>query len=264
MFFTLSKILGFFANLSDLIVSIGLVGFVLLATRWSRTGRWMIGVGFVALAILGLSPIGNGLMVLLEQRFPRWDVSRGPPDGIVVLGGAISPDVSAARDEVALNEAAERLTVVAELARKYPKARILFSGGSGSLIPGESEAPFATRLLESFAIARDRILLEHRASNTIENAMYSKELAQPVPGERWLLVTSAYHLPRAMGVFRKVGFPVEAYPVDWRTRGRQDALRPFASVGDGLRRVDTAVREWVGLAAYWVTGRSSELFPGPY
>ena len=70
-------------------------------------------------------------------------------------------------------------------------------------------------------------------------------------------------LPRAVGVFRKAGFPVEAYPVDWRTRGAEDALRPFASVGDGLRRSDTAVREWVGLAVYWLSGRSSELFPAP-
>jgi uncharacterized SAM-binding protein YcdF (DUF218 family) len=263
MFFTISKVLGFFANPSDLIVSIGFVGFILLATRWSRAGRWLIAICFVALAVLGLSPIGNTLMVLLEQRFPRWDASRGPPDGIVVLGGAISPDVSAARDEVVLNESAERLTVVAELARRYPDARILFSGGSGELIAGESEAPFALRLFQSFAIARDRVLLEDRARNTFENALYSKQLARPMPGERWLLVTSAYHLPRAVGVFRKVGFPVEPYPVDWRTRGSKDALRPFASVGDGLRRVDTAMREWVGLAAYWISGRSSELFPGP-
>jgi len=162
-----------------------------------------------------------------------------------------------------LNESAERLTVVAELARQYPNALILFSGGSGELIAGESEAPFALRLFESFAIARDRVLLEDRARNTVENALYSKQLARPLPGERWLLVTSAYHLPRAIGAFRKVGFPVEPYPVDWRTRGTKDALRPFASVGDGLRRVDTAMREWVGLAVYWITGRSSEFFPGP-
>src|SRR5437762_14334468 len=119
------------------------------------------------------------------------------------------------------------------------------------------------RLLQGLGIVRARILLEHRSSNTVENAIFSKALAQPKPGERWLLVTSAHHLPRAVGVFRKAGFPVEAYPVDWRTRGAEDALRPFASVGDGLRRSDTAVREWVGLAVYWLTGRSSELFPGP-
>jgi uncharacterized SAM-binding protein YcdF (DUF218 family) len=97
----------------------------------------------------------------------------------------------------------------------------------------------------------------------LENAVFSKAIVQPKPGERWLLVTSAYHMPRAIGVFRKAGFPVESYPVDWRTRGAKDALRPFGAMSDELRRTDTAVHEWVGLAVYWLIGHSSELFPGP-
>ena len=264
MFFALSKILGFFAIPSNLVVSIGILGLLLLPTRFARAGRTLAFASLIVLAILGLSPVGNALIIPLEERFPRWDATRGAPDGIIVLGGAISPDVSSARDEVALNEAAERLTVVAELARRYPDTRIVFSGGSGALLYDEgAEAPLALRLLESFGIPRARITLEDRSRNTVENAVLSKAIAQPKPGERWLLVTSAHHLPRAVGVFRKAGFPVEAYPVDWRTRGAEDALRPFASVGDGLRRSDTAVREWVGLAVYWLTGRSSELFPAP-
>jgi len=264
MFFPLSKILGFFAIPSNLAISIGLLGLLLLPTRFARGGRALAFASLIVLAILGLSPVGNALMIPLEDRFPRWDATRGDPDGIIVLGGAISPDVSAARDEVALNEAAERLTVAAELARRYPAARIVFSGGSGALIYDEgAEAPFALRLLQDLGIPRARILLEDRSRNTVENAIFSKALIQPKPGERWLLVTSAHHLPRAIGVFRKMGFPVEAYPVDWRTRGAADALRPFATLGDGLRRSDTAVREWVGLAVYWLTGRSSALFPGP-
>ena len=264
MFFPLSKILGFFAIPSNLVVSIGILGLLLLSTRFARAGRTLAFASLIVLAILGLSPVGNALIIPLEERFPRWDATRGAPDGIIVLGGAISPDVSSARDEVALNEAAERLTVVAELVRRYPDARIVFSGGSGALIYDEgAEAPLAQRLLESFGIPRARITLEDRSRNTVENAVLSKAIAQPKPGERWLLVTSAHHLPRAVGVFRKAGFPVEAYPVDWRTRGPEDALRPFASVGDGLRRSDTAVREWVGLAVYWLTGRSAELFPAP-
>ena len=264
MFFPLSKLLGFFAIPSNLVVSVGILGLLLLPTRFARAGRVLAFASLIVLAILGLSPAGNALILPLEERFPRWDATRGAPDGIVVLGGAISPDVSAARDEVALNEAAERLTVAAELARRYPDARIVVSGGSGALIYDEgAEAPLALRLLESLGIPRARITLEDRSRNTVENAVFSKAIVQPKPGERWLLVTSAHHLPRAVGVFRKAGFPVEAYPVDWRTRGPEDALRPFASVGDGLRRSDTAVREWVGLAVYWLTGRSSELFPAP-
>jgi uncharacterized SAM-binding protein YcdF (DUF218 family) len=264
MFFPLSKILGFFASPSNLVISIGLLGLLLLPTRFARAGRALAFASLIVLAIFGLSPVGNALMIPLEDRFPRWDAARGAPDGIIVLGGAISPDVSAARDEVALNEAAERLTVAAELARRYPAVRIVFSGGSGALIYDEgAEAPFALRLLEDLGIPRARILLEDRSRNTVENAIFSKALIQPKPGERWLLLTSAHHLPRAIGVFRKMGFPVEPYPVDWRTRGAADALRPFATLGDGLRRSDTAVREWVGLAVYWLTGRSSALFPSP-
>ncbi len=216
------------------------------------------------LAVFGLSPIGNALIVPLEERFPAWDHGRGAPHGIVVLGGALSPDVSHARDTVALNEAAERLTAVVELHRRYPDARIIFSGGSGAVIFNERpEAEFALRLLETLGVARGRVVAEDKSRNTVENARFSREIAQPKPGERWLLVTSAYHLPRAVGIFRQAGFPVEAHPVDWRTRGSSDALRPFPTMGEGLRRTDTAVREWIGLAAYWLGGSSSELFPGP-
>src|SRR5260370_8968450 len=105
-----------------------MLGLLLLPTRFARAGRALAFASLIVLAILGLSPIGNALIIPLEERFPRWDATRGAPDGIVVLGGAISPDVSSARDEVALNEAAERLTVAAELARPYPHARIVFSG----------------------------------------------------------------------------------------------------------------------------------------
>jgi len=264
MFFYLSKILGFFAIPSNLVIMVGLAGALLLRTRFSRAGCRMAVGSLVVLAVIGLSPLGNALIIPLEQRFPKWDASRGAPDGIVVLGGALSPDISTARGEPILNEAAERMTAVVELARRYPKARILFSGGSGMLAYTEgTEAEFALMLFERLGIPRERVVAEDRSRNTVENARFSKALAQPKPGERWLLVTSAYHLPRAIGVFRHAGFPVEAYPVDWRTRGAADALRPFPTMGDGLRRTDTAMREWVGLLVYWVSGRSSELFPGP-
>jgi uncharacterized SAM-binding protein YcdF (DUF218 family) len=264
MFFVLAKVLGFFAIPSNLVLSIGVLGLLLLPTRFARTGRRLAFASLAILAVLGLSPIGNALIMPLEDRFPPWDPARGAPDGIIVLGGAISPDVSTARKDVALNESAERLTVAAELALRYPHARLVYSGGSGALIFREgAEAEFAARVFESFGIPRGRVLLEDRSRNTLENAILSKDLTRPQPGERWLLVTSAYHMPRAIGIFRKAGFDVEPYPVDWRTSGSGDALRPFPTVGDGLRRTDTAVREWVGLLVYWLMGMSSSLFPAP-
>ena len=156
MFFILSKILGFFALPSNLLIGIGLVGLILLCTRFTRLASWLVVTSLVLIALFGLSPLGNALILPLEQRFPAWDASRGPPDGIVVLGGVIAEDVSAARDAVALNEAAERITVAAELARRYPRARIVFSGGTNALIfDAGAEAAFAVRQLEALGVAHE-------------------------------------------------------------------------------------------------------------
>jgi uncharacterized SAM-binding protein YcdF (DUF218 family) len=264
MFFVLAKILGFFALPSNLLVVAGLLGVVLMATRFARAGRALAAFSLVLLALVGLTPLGNALILPLEQRFPRWVEAGRPPDGIVVLGGAFDTLVSQARGEVALTDAGDRMTGVAELARRFPNARILISGGSGRLLlHGANEGELALRLLESFGIARGRILLDDRSRDTLENAEFSKAVAAPGPGELWLLVTSAYHMPRSIGAFRRAGFPVQPYPADWRTRGESDLLRPFDSVADGLKRSDTAVREYVGLITYWASGRTSELFPGP-
>src|SRR5499433_2899671 len=243
MFFVLSKILGFFGAPSNLIIALGILGLLLVWTPFARIGRRLVIASLLLLALIGFAPVGNALIIPLEQRFPVWDSARGAPAGIVVLGGAITPDVAMARDGVALNEAAERMTAAVELARRYPNARIIFSGGEGTLLYGGNESEAALRLFEGLGITQGRVVTEDKSRNTVENALFTREIAKPKPGERWLLVTSAYHLPRAVGVFRKVGFTVEAYPVDWRTRGPEDALRPFPTLGEGLRRTDTAVRE---------------------
>jgi uncharacterized SAM-binding protein YcdF (DUF218 family) len=264
MFFILSKTLGFFAVPSNFLISIGLFGVILLCTRFSRLASWLVVTSVVLIAFAGFSPLGNVLILPLEQRFPPWDASRGPPDGIVVLGGAVSPEISMARGAVALNDAAERITAVAELARLYPNARIVFSGGTNSLVfDAPAEAPTAVKELVALGVAHDRITAEEQSRNTVENAVFSRLLADPKQGERWLLVTSAFHMPRAVAAFRAAGFPIEPYPVDWRTRGPSDALAPFASFTAGLAATDTAVHEWVGLAAYRLAGETSELFPAP-
>jgi uncharacterized SAM-binding protein YcdF (DUF218 family) len=264
MFFFLSKTVGFLAYPSNAFVLLGLLGIVLTATRLRRAGAWLMASAIVLLAIGGWSPLGNALILPLEQRFPQWDASRGAPYGIIVLGGAISPEASAARGEPQVNEAAERVLAFATLARRYPEARLVYSGGSGALISNQAkEADQAVVLLERLGIPRARIEIERRSRNTAENAVFTKALVQPKLGERWLLITSASHMPRAIGIFRKAGFPVDAYPVDWRTGEEGDAFRPFDRISRGLPRLDVATREWVGLIVYWLAGKTSALFPGP-
>jgi uncharacterized SAM-binding protein YcdF (DUF218 family) len=264
MFFVLSKVLGFLTLPSNLMLFAGLIGAVLLFTRFASTGRRIVAVSFILVLLFGMLPLGDVLVYPLENRFPSWDPAHGTPDGIVVLGGAIDPDLSAVHGETSINDAAERITVVADLAKRYPRARIVYSGGSGNLFsPDKSEADYVFGLFKSFGIPRDHVLLERKSRNTWENAVFSKELVQPKPKERWLLVTSGFHMPRAIGAFRKAGFPVEAYPVDWRTADLPHVLTSVNAFASGLGATDLAMHEWAGLLAYWVTGRCSSLFPGP-
>jgi uncharacterized SAM-binding protein YcdF (DUF218 family) len=263
MFFVISKLLGFFAVPSNDILAAGLIGLALIPTRFMRTGRRLVSASIILFLAFGLLPLSKMLIAPLEERFPPWDASGGAPDGIVVLGGAIESAIAPLRPASALNEAAERITVIAELARKYQSATILYSGGNGGPGPPGSEAQIAKALFETFGVPARRLMLEDQSRTTAENAAFSRRLVMPKPGERWLLVTSAYHMPRSIGAFRRAGFPVEAYPVDYRTMGPADLWIPFDSIATGLRRTDLAVHEWIGLLAYWLTGRSSELFPAP-
>lgn len=264
MFFYLSKSLGFFAAPSNVLFALALLGLILQLSRFKAAGRQLLAISTCLLLLLGVLPIGQTLIFALEQRFPPWDHARGAPVGIVVLGGVIDAETSAKRGTTVLNEAAERVTEIATLARRYPTARIIFSGGNANLVwAGPDEASFAIPILESFGIPRERVNVETRSRNTAENALYTKSLAQPKPDERWLLVTSAMHMPRAIGVFRKAGFSIEAHPVDWRTRDTASLLQLFGSPVEGLLKVDLASREWIGLFVYWATGKTSELLPGP-
>jgi uncharacterized SAM-binding protein YcdF (DUF218 family) len=265
LFFAFSKTLGIMLLPINLLIVLGLLGVLLLLTRWARLGRALLVASALLLALCGFTPVGSLLMYPLESRFPPWDASRGAPDGIVVLGGAIDPDPAAAHGEAAYSSSAGRIISAAMLAHRFPNARILYSGGSANFLSDTSakEADYAVKVFEGLGIAKERLIIERESRNTFENAEFSKKLADPKPGERWLLLTSAFHMPRSIGIFRKVGFAVEPCPVDWRLAGRRDLTHFPAQSEEGLQHTNLAVREWLGLIAYRLTGRTDELFPGP-
>jgi uncharacterized SAM-binding protein YcdF (DUF218 family) len=267
-FYYIAKAVWFVLQPSTLIALLIGYGAILIWTGWARWGRRFVSIGAILLLVVGLSPLGNALILPLEDRFPRADIDAEPPAGLIILGGAENRLVGSARKAPTLNEAGERLLEGAILAHRFPDAKVAFSGGdAGILYKSDSEAEGAAALLTQLGVARDRLILETDARDTYENAIYlKKELAangELGAGKRWLLITSAYHMPRSIAAFRAADFDVEAWPVDYRTRGREDLTRPFDKVSEGLRRVDTAMREWVGLFAYWLTGRSKVLFPAP-
>ena len=269
MFFYLAKALWFLLQPSTLIALLIGYGAILIWTGWARWGRRFVTVGAVLLLIAGLSPLGNALILPLEDRFPRTDLDTPPPPtGFIVLGGAEDRLVGQARKAPTLNEAGERMIEAVALARKFPDAKIAFTGGdAGIFYKSDTEAEGAASLLTAMGVAPERLVLESKSRDTFENAEFLKaELERQGdlgPGKRWVLITSAFHMPRAMGAFRKAGLELEPWPVDYRTRGPIDLTRPFDKVSEGLRRVDAASREWVGLLSYWLTGRSDDVYPGP-
>lgn len=264
MFFPLSKILFFLVTPSNLFGLAGLAGVALsAATAWRRTGLWLAGFGVAGLLAGGLSPLPAWALLPLEQRFPAFAEDR-PPDGIIVLGGGIEAGSSSARGQVVVNDAGERPIYMADLARRYPQARLVFSGGSGSLADGSiAEADIVSRDADILGLPRARLILENRSRNTRENAVFSAAMVQPKPEERWLLVTSAFHMPRAVGCFRAAGFAVTAFPVDYRTRGPRDGLRFGGSVSEGLPQLDLAAKEWIGLIVYRLAGYTDAWLPAP-
>lgn len=249
MFYLASKILWTLAQPSNLLLLALAAGALALLCGRRRLGAWLLYPAVLTLVLIGLLPVGQWLQLPLENRFPPPE----PPeqvDGIVVLGGAVDLDVAQSRDMVAFHGSAERDIAMVELARRYPDATVIYTGM-------DNWPPFVERhgLVE-------RVLFEDRARNTYENAVYSKRVASPAPGERWLLVTSAAHMPRSVGVFRQVGWPVVPYPVDYVTEGEfRILIRPDAALR--WNEFDRAVKEWVGLLAYWLSGRSSAPFPAP-
>jgi uncharacterized SAM-binding protein YcdF (DUF218 family) len=255
MFLFFSKTFGALIIASNALVVVALAGALALLFQRKRLGAVLVWTAAAGFLLLGFGPVGYILMRPLEDRFPRPPDDLPEPAGIIVLGGIIS-STTLPRGAIALTQDGERLTETATLARRYPNARIVVSGGTfDSRSETESEASIARRF--------PRIVVEARSLSTAENAAFTRELVMPQPSERWILVTSASHMPRAVGTFRRVGFPVIPYPVGYTTSGLpSDYWMIRFEAPTNLVRADVAIHEWLGLIAYWLTGRTDALLPG--
>ena len=267
MFFYASKILWWLVTPSNVLIGLVVLGVLAQATRFARAGRRMVAAAAVGLVIAGPVPLGIWLARPLENRFPQLTQDMPAPTGIIVLGGSIDQTTTAARrGQVTITAAPGRITEAVALARRYPQARLVFTGGANAVFlrDGLDEAEAARKLFVELGVAPERIVIERESRNTWENAVFSRRLLQPKPGERWVMITSAWHMPRSVGIFRVAGFDVTPYPVDYETRGSaSELLLPMLPASRGLDLVDRMTREWIGLVAYRLTGRTDALLPRP-
>ncbi|NQV83806.1 MAG: YdcF family protein [Rhodospirillales bacterium] len=263
MFFALSKIFWFFVNPGNLLLVVLCLGAGFLWTRWRRLGRWLISAVATTGFILAVFPFGSWLFGALEDRFPPLKDLPAQVDGIVVAGGIVDPAMTFDRGQTSIGGAAERLFEMAVLAKRYPQAKLLFSGGSGSLLEQDKkEAVAVVPLFRQLGIDPGRVIFESQSRNTAENASFSYRAAKPKEGETWILITSAFHMPRTIGSFRKAGWQVTPYPVDYNTR--RNAVTPLQfNFSYGLGSLGSAMHEYLGLFFYWTNGKTDELFPGP-
>ena len=264
MFFVASKILGLVFEPVNFLVLLGLLGLSLALTRFARAGHRITAAAISILAVLCFSPVSSLLLRGLEDRFPQPRMDMAAPTGIIVLGGAMDEDLSESRGQPTLTEAAARLTTGAALARRYPGARLVFTGGSANVRQeGLDEARGVRDLWRSLGVPEARMMFEDKSRNTFENATMTHDLVDPQPGEVWLLVTSAGHMPRSMGIFRRIGWSLIAYPVDYRTFGDARDFKINWNALEALKRLESGLHEWVGLVAYRISGKTDTLFPAP-
>mgnify|MGYP001816026385 FL=1 len=274
MFYVLSKVIFPLIAPSNFSLVLMVSGLALrLVERWRRWGNRIALTGFVVLLLVGFSPVGKWLSIPLEERFANVTL----PDEkavthIIFLGGFEQSVVSLARGQLATNASGERILYAVSMARRYPNAKIVFAGGYGWLFGKRLNATqLVTDYLEAVGIEPERIMTEGKSRNTWQNARYVREMLD-AGGETcpcgYLLVTSAWHMPRSVGVFRQAGFEggerrLFPTPVDYRMRGVPDAWSPYSWLHEGLEQSDLAFKEWVGLLAYWMSGRTDALWPGP-
>lgn len=265
MFFTLSKVFWIVAEPGNALTLLLLIGAALSFARrpvLALSGRGLVLAVALAMLAVALTPLSLWVARPLENRFPTPALPERV-DGIIMLGGAVNPILSTDRHEASVNDAAERIFAFVDLARRYPQAKLVFSGGSGSLLRQDLKEDASLRqALEEVGFDPNRVMFENQSRNTWENAVNSKVLAVPRPGETWILVTSAMHMPRSVGIFRQVDWPVLPYPVDYRTVSRGQGGLAIAFDGR-LTLLTLAVREWIGLVVYRCTRQSADLFPAP-
>jgi len=262
-FWILSKLLWQLLAPEKVVLFLLLIGTVLIWTRWNRAGQWLVSIVAMILLIPTLLPVSNFLLWPLEERFSAPVELSDKISGIIVLGGAENALITSTRGQPALNEGAERLTTFVALARRYPAARLIYAGGTGALSQQNYKSnETARQLFVQLGLNTDRVLFDSQARNTAENAANSLKLLGQKPEGNWILITSAYHIPRAVGIFRKIGWNVIPYPVDYKTTGQLRFDWKFASLHNFIQ-FSKGLHEWTGLFIYWMTGRTSEFFPKP-
>ncbi|MBU1175235.1 MAG: YdcF family protein [Alphaproteobacteria bacterium] len=262
MFWIASKIFWIVFNPLALAALLVCAGWLFTLGRRKGMGLALVTTGLLLLVVASFTNIGTLLLQPLENRYQRPAEFPADAAGIIVLGGGVDNTVSAARGAFELGDSGDRYVEALRLALAHPEMPVLVSGGIGSLSgAGETEAASIARLFDAFGVPEGRILFEARSRNTEENAVLSAQVLNPQKGQRFVLVTSAFHMPRSVGLFETAGFDIVPWPVDYHTTGTDGLSFTPDQTDASMSMSAMAMREWIGLFVYWATGKIPTLVP---
>lgn len=255
MFFLLSKIIWALITPASMAFLLLVAGLPALR-RGCRAGFSLIILAALILFTFGVLPVGHNLMAGLEQVASKPEPMPERISGILVLGGGMEIGASKISGLPEVNDGADRILAGLTLARRYPDAKLVFSGGSGALINQDlRESGVLKQLLANIGFPAQHVLYEDASRNTFENIRNSKNMLSPGAQEQWILVTSAYHMKRSLAVSRHLGWNLLPYPVDYQTSGHYVLWPERYDVLQSLYLSELALREWVGVLAYRMTGK---------
>lgn len=261
LFFYISKIIWLLVSPDSLLLILVIFSLILLYIGKRQFAKTLLTITSGLLLIIAFFPLGEWLLYPLESHFQTNPNLPKKIDGIIVLNGAAAPELSHMWNQVEVGEAVERDLAFLDLARQYPKAKLIFTGGTGSLTKQEYKAAdVAKKLFEQQKFNIKRIKFERKSRNTFENAIYSKEIAKPLKNENWILITTSWHMPRSIGIFCKVNWPVIPYPVDHQTK-KDNLYRVDFDLAKNLKVLKIGIKEWLGLFAYYLSGKTTSIFP---
>lgn len=262
MFFGLSKIFWTLVQPLNALCLLALVGFI-VRLRWKQAGQRMMTTALALIVILGILPAGPLLMTWLERQYPTPETLPQKIDGIIVLGGAFESYLSAETGHIVANDQVDRIFCFLYLARQHPEAKLVFSGGAGDILNPQAMEGDDARAFFKIAGFDRKILYEEKSRNTYENALYSKEMASPKTGENWVLTTSAYHMPRSVGIFEKLGWTVIPYQCDPKTDGTYNIFYRLPNAVGNFHLLNLGTKEILGSIVYYLTGKTAFILPPP-
>jgi len=261
IFFYLSKVIWILISPDSLLLILIILSLILFYIGKSKQANILLATVVSILTIISLLPIGEWLLYPLESQFKHNPELPKQIDGIIVLSGAENTVLSHVWEQVELNSASERDLMFLSLANKYPKAKLIFTGGTGNLSQQTYKgADVAKKLFKQLNFKTERIIFERESRNTYENIIYSKKIIKPNKNEKWIVITTSWHMPRSIGIFCKAEWITIPYPVDHQTN-KDNLFRIDFDLANNLLILKKGIKEWVGLFAYYATGKTTSIYP---